>query len=67
MQYNQISTYNEYIGKRILISEKKIQNPWIEIFIIQLPVHTKKRQRCAINLNLESYHHQLIHVSLLAK
>lgn len=65
MQYNQISTYNEYIGKRILISEKKIQNLWIEIFIIQL--HTKKRQRCAINLNLESYHHQLIHVSLLAK
>lgn len=65
MQYNQISTYNEYIGKRILISEKKIQNQWIEISIIQL--HTKKRQRCAINLNLESYHHQLIHVSLLAK
>lgn len=65
MQYNQISTYNEYIGKRILISEKKIQNQWIEIFIIQL--HTKKRQGCAINLNLESYHHQLIHVSLLAK
>lgn len=65
MQYNQISTYNEYIGKRILISEKKIQNQWIEIFIIQL--HTKKRQICAINLNLESYHHQLIHVSLLAK
>lgn len=43
MQYNQISTYNEYIGKRILISEKKIQNQWIEIFIIQL--HTKKKDR----------------------